>query len=217
MIKNFDSVLQTMPSHCWESGLIFYAKLSDVLRRLGQTHGFTLNQAAGIFAALSPNCDYYGNLVSAYNLMLGYRQGLRMEAVKVRTYGANKRKAWAMAEGEDPGNLLQALKTRSFYLNLRDPSDVQSVTVDGHIYNCWMGQRQTLVGLRGLSRRSYLKIAEDVRQVAAVHGLIPCQMQSILWLAWRWQFLVGPGRQLEMWHPESLMVGLGFEPVAKAA
>ena len=150
-----------------------YAKYHRMLAALAAKHGFSPRTGAAVFAALSPNNDYHGNLRDAHNLMAAASAGRAIDDFGVSTYGPNKRKAWDIVHGADPLELIVALKTRSFFLNIVDPLDPVPVTIDGHMVNLWRGRRESLVGLRH-SRALYPVVADGVERPGS--GLRLCAL-----------------------------------------
>lgn len=195
--------------HDFTVGLNAYPKYNQIMHRLAEHCHTTPKIAAAVFAALSPNNDYHGNLRDAHTLLLAAHRGRALEAFSVSTYGQNKRKAWRIVHGADPLELIVAKKTRNFFLNVDNPHDPVPVTVDGHMVNIWRCKRESLVGLR-FPRDLYDVIADGVRTLAAAHGLVPCQAQSILWITWRRIHHIKPATQMEFWDPDLLAARLGF-------
>lgn len=184
--------------------------------RMAYKFGFGADVGAAVFSALSPNNDYHGNLRDTHRLLEAAHRGLGLNDFKVSTYGANKRKAWAIAHGTPPLNVIVFPKTRSFYLNICDPNDPMPVTVDGHIYNAWRGHRVRLnsAAVR-FPVKLYSAIAEDVRTLARQVGLLPNVTQAVIWFVWRRIHGIKFQPQLELWCPEARAAGLGFEPYTK--
>lgn len=193
-----------------EMALPSYQKFHDLTYAIGERTGFSGVVGAAVFAALSPNNDYYGNLRDAHRLLTAAREGMSIEDFKVSTYGQNKRKAWAIAKGADPYQLIVADKTRNFFLNIVDPLDPVPVTIDGHMYNIWLGERRILVGL-SLPGKLYDRVADSARELAREVNLIPNQVQSVLWWTWRWMHNIQTTPQTEIWHVEHLHAGLGWQ------
>lgn len=165
--------------------------------------------AAAVFAALSPNNDYYGNLRDTRRLLEAHRDDKTVDGFKVSTYGHNKRKAWRIVEGEKPLDLIRAPKTRNFYLNIRDPNDPRPVTVDGHIFNAWNGERIPLKGAaQKINAKIYEIVAEDIRTIGKVTGTLPCVTQGIIWYTWRRIHNIKFTRQQELWSPEGRAAGV---------
>ena len=162
-----------------------YPKYHRITANVAALYGYSPRVGAAIFAALSPNNDYLGNL-------------------------RDKRKAWDIVCGADPLDLIIALKTRSFFLNVANPDDPWPVTVDGHLTNIWNGKRQGLVGLRERNPRLYETIASAVRDLARSYGWLPNQTQGVLWATWRRIHGIKTSGQREFWDTEYLAAGLGF-------
>lgn len=167
--------------------------------------------AAAVFSALSPNNDYHGNLGDVHTLLAAATSGTSLDSFSVHTYGHNKRKAWQIAHGADPLELIVAKKTRSFFLNIDNPDNPEPVTVDGHMINIWRCQRQNLVGLRA-SGSLYDTVADGVRALAQEHRMIPCQMQGVLWLTWRRLHGIKTSCQLSFWDEDFMAARLGLRP-----
>ncbi len=186
-----------------------YQKFHDLCWGIAEHWGYAGVVGAAVFAALSPNNDYFGNLRDANKLIESHRNGKTIDQFTVSTYGQNKRKAWAIVNGSDPYRLIVADKTRNFFLNIVDPKDPVPVTIDGHMYNIWLGDRRNLVGL-SLPGRLYDRVAATTRQLAADVNLIPNQVQSVLWWTWRQMHNIQTSKQSEMWDVEKLHAGLGW-------
>lgn len=199
---------QALPSDV-AAGLDSYRKYNRIMVKLGAHCGTTTKIAAAVFAALSPNNDYHGNLRDAHKLLAAHRKGTPYAEFTVSTYGQNKLKAWRIVNGEDPLALITANKTRSFFQNISDPEDVVPVTIDGHMLNMWRGRRENLVGL-SFPTKLYAQVAEDARILAREHQMIPCQMQGVLWLTWRRLHGIRSTQQQELWDADLLAARLGF-------
>lgn len=176
-----------------------------ITANIANRHGFAAHIGAGVFAALSPNNDYIGNLRDTTRLLAAAKAKSSIDDFKVSTYGSNKRKAWRIAHGEDPLELIVYPKTRNFYLNIINPLDTQPVTVDGHIYNAWRGERIPLTSAAQKFRRSlYEIVAEDIR------SLVPNVVQGIIWFTWKRLHWIKHSDQIEFWAADMLAAGLGF-------
>ena len=184
--------------------------------RMAAKFGFGPDVGAAVFSALSPNNDYHGNLRDAHRLLEAAHDGLELEDFRVSTYNPNKRKAWAITHGTSPLDVIVFPKTRSFYLNIRDPNDPIPVTVDGHVANAWRGERIPLKGAAAkMNKALYEIIAEDVRQLGRMKGILPNIAQGVIWFVWRRIHGIKFQPQLELWCPETRAAGLGFEPYVK--
>lgn len=195
-----------------------FPKYNRIVSAIADKHGYSVRIGAAVFAALSPNNDFWGNLRDTNRMLASAAACLPLESFTVSTYGHNKRKAWRVVQGERPEELITARKTRSFFHNICDPACSQLATIDGHMYNMWRNQRTPLATRDPKKRaiklndRLYTEIENGVKALACQHGMIPCAMQSALWLAWRRLHKIRTPPQLEMWDRDYLAAGLGFVP-----
>ena len=213
-VDNLKRVVEQATLHDIAVGLDSYHKYNRIMVKLGEHCQTTTRIAAAVFAALSPNNDYFGNLRDAHTLLSAARDGRQLEDFSVSTYGQNKRKAWRIVKGEDPLDLIVADKTRNFFQNIYDPTDPVPVTVDGHMINVWRCKRENLVGLR-FPKGLYAEVAEGVRVVARERDWLPCQTQGIIWMTWRRVHGIRTTQQTELWDTEMLAARLGFHPIGK--
>lgn len=191
-------------------------KMNRLCSEMACKYGFEKRIGAAVFAALSPNNDYHGNLRDADRLLEAAKNKCGIDDFKVSTYGNNKRKAWRIANGEDPLDLIVFPKTRSFFLNIFDPLDPHPVTVDGHIYNAWYGRR---ISLKGAAQKGnhklYEVVANDVRELAKEKGVLPNVAQGIIWYSWRRMHGILFRPQLELWDLEVKAANLGWQPMTE--
>lgn len=188
-----------------------YLKYHDMAYLAAGQFGYQGYIGAAVFAALSPNNDYHGNLRDMKNLLAAARAGLKINQFTVSTYGNNKRKAWDIVQGANPLDMIVASKTRNFYLNINNPLDPYPVTIDGHMVNIWRGQRQNLVGLRGITPKIYAEVAQAVRDFSREVGLIANQVQALMWQTWRRIHNIQTSPQAQLWDVEFQKAGLGWQ------
>lgn len=208
-VDNLKRTLDRATSFDIEAGLASFRRYHRIVSLIAARTGHTPRIGAAVFAALSPNNDYHGNLRDAHALLAAASRGDPLDSFGVSTYGPNKRKAWAIAHGEDPLALIVAKKTRSFFLNIDNPDDPVPVTIDGHMYNIWRCQRENLVGLRWRVK-NYDQIADDVRVLAQECKMVPCQMQGVLWITWRRIHRIKTSDQLTFWDEDLAAARLGL-------
>jgi hypothetical protein len=202
-IENLQAIYEKADDYDRRLGLESFWHYNRLMQTIGAKYGFTGRTAAGVFAALSPNNDYYGNVRDCERMLRAAAAADAIDSFPVSTYGPNKRKAWDIAHGTDPLKLIVALKTRNFFINIADPTDREAVTIDGHMRNVWMGKRVNLVGAN-VKRSDYLACAQDVRDLAAKNGLVAWQMQGVIWYCWRKIHGIRTSPQLTLWDPAYL-------------
>jgi len=183
-IGNLTRVVTQIDDIDWREGMVAYPRYRDTMQRLGDHYGYSLSSTTAAFCALSPNNDYWGNLRSLVTLMRGRNLGADPEDLIVSTYNQCKFRAWKYLNGDDFLAATRGPKTRAFYQNILKPSDPAPVTVDGHMYSIWVGERMTMVD--AVRRRiKYEIVADGIRVVARHMGVIPNQLQSMLWFTWK--------------------------------
>lgn len=175
-----------------------YERYNLICSTIAQRYGYPLDVACAVFSALSPNNEYHGNIRDLESVLAAARAGKGLDDFTVAAYGHNKRKAWDIIGGKPISESIVALKTWNFFNNVHNPTDPGFVTVDGHMYWCWRGKAGTVKGLRGsartssglqgtpsLGKRLYGEISGDITGLALALGLVPCQLQAILWITWK--------------------------------
>jgi len=173
-----------------EAGARAYPAYQKTVKDLARLHGFGFVQTTAAFVALSPNNSYEGNLRALASLMIGINQGLTREQINTGTYNHCRDRAFDYITGEkDFLAETKGPKTRSFFFNILKPEDREHITIDGHMFNVWTGEKRTMkevaISSAVASERSYNRIAKDFKAVAASRGLIPCQLQATLWFTWK--------------------------------
>ena len=213
---NLQRVFDRATDHDIEVAKESYPKYQRITAEVARKYGFKARVGAAVFAALSPNNDYWGNLRDLDKLLAAAAAGKDLDDFTVSTYGNNKRKAWDIAQGGDPEELIVALKTRNFFHNIDDPESPDWVCIDGHMFNVYHGVRRPIQSKNNANRvvkvtkLDYFAISATVRTFADNHGLIPCQMQGVLWITWRRIHGIHSPKQQELWDRDYREAGLGF-------
>lgn len=200
------------PADLRAEALQSYFRYNSILKQLASRYGASVETAAAVFSALSPNNDYIGNLRDAATV-LKYAQytGCHPDDFKVSTYDQNKKKAWRIATREtSPGMEFEkrtSLKTFNFFVNCWQPEFRDFVTIDGHMYWAWAGRRG-VVKTRSVTRAEdappsigptlYKLLSDAVKFVAHERGVIPNQAQAVIWQWWRVKHNILGTRQMEL-------------------
>lgn len=144
----------------------------------------TVSKLVGIAAAFSPQKNPSCNLCLLRQFVAWHWIKTEQPARPIVHCKAQDRKAFAILQGADPANVLCGPKESAFYHNIMgDPS---YVTIDGHAYAAWLGRYITTDKIkvpkggpnREACRLAYVTLADEL-------GLLPSELQAILWLAWR--------------------------------
>lgn len=158
-----------------------YFRYHLLMQRFADHYGFPLDRTVAAFAALSPNSDYYGNLRSLASLLGGINEGRPVKHITVSTYKHAAERAYRFATGKSIFlDVTKGLKTRAFYRNILEPWDEIDVTIDGHMIAAFRGENLTMKEAK-VTTRLYKSISHHIQLLARNHGLLPNQMQAILW------------------------------------
>lgn len=158
-------------------GLTWYEDASSTASALAAEHGLTLDQVAGIIAALSPQTAWPQNLDKARELIsTGDTYG----------FGRARSKARRILAGESPDDVLAGPKERAFYETIAAPARATSVVIDRHAYDAVIGAIGTDRSRKQLERKGAYDAVSDVyRDAARLLGLRPHVVQGVVWAVWR--------------------------------
>ena len=178
-------------------GMEWYNRANRVAATIAAEHGISLETAAGVIAALSPNNRWERNIVDAENVIRAFSIGGAEEAenVKVCTYGKMRTKAIQILEATsivDHASILNGRKITAFYECIIGRMD--AVCVDGHAYSIWFGDRLTMKQVPNIGKKLYAEIVSDYVEAArilsepgtlGVGTVTAFEVQAITWCAWR--------------------------------
>lgn len=146
---------------------------------VAHAYGLTVEQVAGITAALSPQISWNKNKLQTTLLIEKMSSGL--PTVGLMAYRANVAKAERIYNGESVLDVLGGKKVRSFYRNLM--LDNSSVTVDRHalhiaLYGTGNDEKSGSIAptdnLYDVAEKAYINAAH-------ILGILPYSLQSITW------------------------------------
>ena len=184
--KHIQAVLDLATAEEHASGKLWYARANEAASTLAQFYNIPKQTAAGVIAALSPRNKWLRNLADAENLIAAYKAGLDCNQIKVCTFSKNKEKALTILScqltGVDVENVLSGPKMIEFYNCILGEDDV---TIDGHAYSIWFGDRITLAKVPSIGKKIRKKIKNDYLHVAKKNNLKGFEVQAITWLAHR--------------------------------
>lgn len=187
-INNILSVFSSASETDRQNGENWYFDANSEARKLAREYKVPVSTVSGVLAALSPNQSWANNLTGARKALEAYSLGKSPEDVSIPTYPRNKIKAWKLLKGEPVRDVLRGPKVTAFYKNIVAPWSSTSVTVDGHAYNIWRGERVALKdgGIPNLDKAGrYEAIEADYKAAARQLGLKPWQVQAVTWKTWR--------------------------------
>lgn len=174
-------------------GMHWYAHAHATAGDIALKHSVTVEQSAGVIAALSPGLQWGLNVIQAEELIASWCKGLRGNDLPILgTYGRrNIIKATRILSGERPLDVLPDTgpKVRAFYQNIIDPTATAVVTIDRHAKCLALnssGERGASNETDGIvTRAEYPYYSKHYIRLADRLGLIPNQLQAICWVTWR--------------------------------
>lgn len=164
-------------------GLTWYTKANRLVHN-NSCKNVTPEDIAQIIAVLSPAVSWERNVQDALNLCNNYRKSQRAaNQTVVSTYGINKKKALDILRGKFTLSENTGLKTFNFYQNILNPECDKYVTIDRHAFKAMINDDQG--GRVTLNKGNYNLGIEVYSKIANNLGLIPCQLQAIIWLTYK--------------------------------
>lgn len=194
------------------AGLRWYADAHAWADGLATRYGVTVDQVAGITAALSPQTSWPENQRRTELLLSGRRvPGFRWGRDKAERIRDGESPAEVLSEGRGP-------KSLAFYDNISRPTTSDTVTIDRHAVHAYLGMilddnaRGRVLNPKG----NYERIADAYRHAAARVGVRAHVLQAVVWLVWRNRYGVSWLREDYMATPpvdaQALNPGLGSVP-----
>jgi hypothetical protein len=179
------------------SGLHWYQRAYDLgVKLIHEYKGLTIEQAVGVFAALSPRNNWDKNCIDAEAMIKTWAIQGDYDMLKVSTFNPNKRKAIAILEldmesvdTEAIPNILSGQKVVAFYRSIM--GDKNSVCIDGHAYAIFIGENISITKTPKISpklfetiQRAYQLVAKRSADLCGVE-LSPTQVQAVTWVTYR--------------------------------
>lgn len=177
-VERVDGWLSAATAHDLAVGISWYDRAQQEALRMAYIPGCgSVEHAAGVIAALSPRQQWATN-VTAAEQMIRAAAMRKPEPIAAGTM-ANRRKAWRIANGEDPDAVLGGSKVRAFFANIM--GDTEGVTVDAWSARAAEGRDNPNAPVR----RRYELLAESFRRVAERRGMTPRDVQAAVWTVYR--------------------------------
>ncbi len=162
-----------------DAGLRWYLQAHEEAIKLSSP-SLAVTRVAAIIAALSPGLRWENNIEAARRIIAGEP----LDGLGVRWYDG-VRKAERILAGESPSVVLRGNKVIAFWGNIWHGNESNTVTIDGHAWAIWAGERRNLDEVPTLSDKLYSEISLDYSKAASIVGVRPCQLQAITWCTWR--------------------------------
>lgn len=164
------------------TGLHYYFDFHRDAIEVGAKFAVPVCVIAGMYASLSPSNTEINTWIDLIRVLRACVSNSELPIV--HTYNHCRTRAAAIYKTQQPDPYLKGLKVWNFYNNIYQPENDRYVTIDGHMFNCWGGERRALrLSLKGA--KHYELVAGNVIALAREYGLLPHQLQATLWTTWR--------------------------------
>ena len=195
--RNISAMLMLASQADLLSGYNWYQRAYDLgVKLIDEYKGLTIEQAVGVFAALSPRNNWDKNCIDAEAMINTWAIQGDYDMLKVSTFNPNKRKAIAILEldmesvdAEAIPNILSGQKVVAFYHSIM--GDKNSVCIDGHAYAIFIGENISTTKTPKISpklfetiQRAYQLVAKRSADLCGVE-LSPTQVQAVTWVTYR--------------------------------
>ena len=172
------------------AGLSWYRDANTFADNLANEYNISRLKVHGVIASLSPRNRWERNMQDAESMVKVYSAGGTFDdlmELKVCTFNANKIKAAEIlnlncASDTEIKAILKGPKMIEFYHCIQELADV---TIDGHAYSVWVGDRITLANIPSIGVKLRKTIKADYKLAAKNLGLEPYELQAITWVCWR--------------------------------
>jgi hypothetical protein len=176
-VARVDGWLTVATAQDLANGLEWYDRARRIADDLAAESGLSSRQCAGVIAALSPRCQWATNVAGARTMVLAAAAGDPQPVVGGVL--SNREKAWRIAQGADPDDVLSGPKVCAFFANIM--GDVHSGTVDVWAARAAEGRENP----HAPKRRRYRLIAESYRRAGERRGMHPRDVQAAVWTTYR--------------------------------
>ena len=187
MVHNIMACYRAADSVQVTEGLLWYSDAQKQAHNIAAKYGIAVYIVVAVIAALSPNNKWTRNVVNADALIAAFLRGDGIDAVKVSTYHAMKKKAWdilaARPDYDGAKRMLKGQKITSFFMDIMGEFNV---TIDGHARNIAYDEKVGLTDDRtNIGVREYRALQAAYEEAARRLKLMPYQLQAITWRVWR--------------------------------
>lgn len=173
-------------------GKRWYDEANEFCQELADTHKLEIWKVAGVVAALSPQTSWEMNKVFAKDFIS--KGGRGFMGNRDRTIKAKK--ILKASSGDEVHDLLstqpgKALKTKSFYRNICLPGFCDTTTIDRHALAAVVQRPHKTSALSdkdgSITEKQYRFLSDCYVKAAKKVGLIPSQLQAVIWNRYRKQ------------------------------
>jgi hypothetical protein len=159
-------------------GMAWYADAAGIAADFSRRYGYTLDQCAGVIAALSP-MNSWGNNVRLAERFL--KEGGLTSGYLTKMLAKGR----AILGGAPLADVLTSNKISAFAECILSAGNTRAVCVDRHAQDIALDIRHTDSARPALGKRAYALIADAYRAAGDTLGVSPARVQAITWVTWR--------------------------------
>jgi hypothetical protein len=181
-MKNLSKLFNGLPDK--QEGLDWYQEAHQFACWLADKHTLSVSVVAGVISALSPSCNWEQNKKGACRLIELATKG-KHSTDGFMTYRRNVLKAYEIIRTGEPEKFFSektGAKTYNFFYNIWQPTSPNHVTIDRHSFEVATGEKYNW-----LTKYQYTLVADHYKKASAKLGILPNQLQAILWVDFRKQ------------------------------
>lgn len=182
MTRNILRLFDSATGEEMQQGLTWYDSARDYAAALAAGTDYSVEQCAGVIAALSPQCPWALNKEWARRLVEWHAAGDYTNLPPRVSTSKNREKALHILNAYNaPLDILGGVKVRAFYANI--VGDESVVTVDLWAWYCATGVK--LANNEHVSKAANAPIQAAFCEAAAARGVSPSAMQAVVWVVAR--------------------------------
>lgn len=195
-MNNIEKVYNNATDTEKRDGLLWYPEAFRTCATLAEEFKVVVKNTVWALASLSPNNSWTNNILDLVkvlkcysdnnhrNICNSYENGDKsaFKSLACRTYPINILKAFHCLDGRL--DYLKGKKVTSFADNIWNPAS-QKVTVDGHAYSIYAGQKMSMSKASPYIKKEYDIVEKAYQDTASKIGIKPMELQAITWVSWR--------------------------------
>lgn len=195
-MNNIEKVYNNATDTEKRDGLLWYPEAFRTCATLAEEFKVGVKNTVWALASLSPNNSWTNNILDLVKVLKCYNNKDHKQmchlyengdkhafkSLTCRTYPINILKAFHCLDGRL--EYLKGKKVTSFADNIWNPAS-QKVTVDGHAYSIYAGQKMSMSKASPHIQKEYDIVEKAYQDTASKIGIKPMELQAITWVSWR--------------------------------
>ena len=164
-------------------GLDWYEDANEYAMYLADKYNvIDLFKVSQVIALLSPQVDWETNKKNAEKIIDCWYSSYDFMSLKIFATEVQKANCIDCLNG-DYSIPVTALKTRSFAINIYNPSIRDCITIDRHATKVALNDLKA--GGVALTKKNYFEISKAYKAVSLKLGITPSQLQAVTWITYK--------------------------------